>query len=138
MGTLTRGIVAERAGVNSETVRYYEQRGLIPTPARSKSGYRLYTEDYIERIQFIKRVQELGFSLVEANELLSLRVDAEADMIEVKKMIEAKVADVKEKLRDLGRMKAALQALSSSCCGQGSMAECPILDALRGDNVTTD
>lgn len=137
MSTLTRGMVAERAGVNSETVRYYEQRGLIPTPARSKAGYRLYTEDYIERIRFIKRVQELGFSLIEADELLSLRVDTEADMVEVKKIVEAKVADVEEKLRDLERMKAALQTLSSSCCGQGSMAKCPILDALRGDSVPT-
>lgn len=131
MGTLTRGTLAERAGVNSETVRYYEQRGLIPKPARSRAGYRLYTEDYVERIQFIKRVQELGFSLIEAGELLGLRVDADVDMVEVKKMVEVKLADVEEKIRDLERMRAALLSLSASCCGHGPISDCPILDALQ-------
>ncbi len=63
MKTMTRAIVARRTGVNIETVRYYEQRELIPKPARSAAGYRVYSEDYVERIRFIKRAQELVFTL---------------------------------------------------------------------------
>lgn len=137
MGNLTRGVVAQRAGVNSETVRYYEQRGLIPAPTRSEAGYRIYTEDYIERIQFIKRAQELGFSLKKIEELLQLRVDAGADMGEVKVLVEEKIDDVEEKIRDLKRMKKALSSLAASCCGQGSTSACPILDAMKGEVVAS-
>lgn len=133
MGNLTKGVVAQRAGVNSETVRYYEQRGLIPAPNRNEAGYRIYTEDYIERIQFIKRAQELGFSLKKIEELLQLRVDAGADMGEVKVLVEEKIDDVEEKISDLKRMKKALSSLAESCCGQGSTSACPILDAMKGE-----
>ena len=131
MQTMTRGEIARRTGVNIETVRYYEQRGLIPRPSRSASGYRTYTEDYVERILFIKRAQELGFTLQEIVELLSLRVDPEMDRGEVKQRAEAKLADIEEKIRTLQRMKRALTKLTAACDGCGSTNECPILEALE-------
>ncbi|RMD87435.1 MAG: MerR family transcriptional regulator, partial [Candidatus Dadabacteria bacterium] len=79
MPGLTIGKVATQAGVHVETVRYYEQRGLIPKPPRSAAGYRVYSEPYVERIRFIKRAQELGFTLKEIKELLFLRLDPDTD-----------------------------------------------------------
>ncbi len=131
MQTMTRGEVARRTGVNIETVRYYEQRGLIPRPPRSASGYRKYTEDYVERIRFIKRAQELGFTLQEIVELLSLRVDPDTDRGEVKQRAEAKLAHIEEKIRDLERMAQALTTLVATCSGCGPTSECPILEGMQ-------
>jgi len=131
METLTRGEVAERTGVNIETVRYYEQRGLIPAPSRSPAGYRKYTDDYVERIRFIKRAQELGFTLKEIVELLSLRVDPDSDRADVRRRAEAKTADIEEKILDLQRMRNALISLVATCDGCGPASDCPILDAME-------
>lgn len=129
---MTRGEVAKRAGVGSETVRYYEQRGLIPEPSRSAGGYREYTERYVERIRFIKRAQELGFTLKEIKELLSLRVDPGVDCGAVKRRTQMKIAHVEEKMQDLERIRAALVDLAAACSGRGPTSECPILEAMRG------
>ena len=138
MQTMTRGEVALRTGVNIETDRYYEQRRLIPKPPRSASGYRKYTEDYVERIRFIKRAQELGFTLKEIQELLSLRVDPDTDRDEVKQRAEAKIADIEEKISDLERMKHALAVLAAACSGCGPTSECPILEGMQGEEVLHD
>ena len=138
MKTMTRAIVARRTGVNIETVRYYEQRELIPKPARSAAGYRVYSEDYVERIRFIKRAQELGFTLKEIVELLSLRIDPDTDRGEVKQRAEAKLADIEGKIRDLERMKQALTMLATACSGCGPTSECPILEGMQGEEVLRD
>ena len=138
MKTMTRGEVAARTGVNIETIRYYEQRGLIPKPPRTASGYRKYTEDYVERIRFIKRAQELGFTLKEIIELLSLRVDPDTDRSEVKQRAEAKIVDIEEKIHDLERMKHALTNLVATCNGCGPTSECPILEAMESDETFHD
>ena len=130
---ITRGKLARRTGVNIETIRYYEQRGLIPEPPRTASGYRQYTEDYVERIRFIKRAQELGFTLEEIKELLSLRVDPETDRGEVKQRAAAKIVDIEEKICDLERMKHQLKRLVTSCSGRGPTSECPILEAIESE-----
>ena len=101
METLTIGQLAKDAGVNIETIRYYERRGLIPEPPRRKSGYRQYGSDFVLRIQFIKRAQELGFSLNEIDELLALRVDSGTACSEVKHHAEAKIADIEGKIKTL-------------------------------------
>jgi MerR family mercuric resistance operon transcriptional regulator len=136
MENLTIGQLAKKARVNVETVRYYERRGLIPEPPRREAGYRQYSQDAIARIQFIKRAKELGFSLKEISELLSLRVDPDATGGDVKRQTEAKIADVEEKIRSLQRMKKALAKLAASCNGRGPTSECPILEAL--DTETRD
>jgi len=130
MATLTIGKVALRAGVGIETVRFYEREGLIDEPPRAPSGYRQYPESVVPRLQFIKRAKELGFTLNEIKELLSLRLDPETTCADVKQRAEKKIADIEDKLRCLRRMKKALIKLTESCEGRGTVEGCPILDAL--------
>ena len=130
MKNSTIGQLAKKAQVNVETVRYYERRGLIPRPPRRDSGYRQYPQDTFARIQFIKRAKELGFSLKEISELLSLRVDPNTTCGHVKRRAEVKIADVDEKIRALQRIKKALTKLVALCSGQGPTSECPIMDVL--------
>ncbi len=130
MKSMTIGKLAEKAEVGIETIRFYERQGLVPEPPRTESGYRKYPESEVERIRFIKRAQELGFSLAEIKELLSLRVDADTDCGEVRRRAEAKIADVEQKLRDLERIRAALEDLTRACAGRGPTSECPILDGM--------
>lgn len=136
METLTTGQLAKQARVNVETIRYYRRRGLLPDPPRRKSGYRLYSRDAVARIEFIKRAQGLGFSLKEISELLSLRVDPQTTCADVKRRAEAKIADIQEKIKTLGKMKVALVKLSAACRGTGPASECPILEVLDGAEET--
>ncbi len=131
METLTIGQLAEKARVNVETVRYYERRGLIAQPPRRVSGYRQYSWDAVERIYFIKRAQELGFSLKEISELLTLRVDSDTTCDDVRDRAEVKITEIEEKIRDLQEMKKALTKLVAACSGRGPTGECPILEALE-------
>ena len=127
---LTRGQVAAFSGFDRETVRFYEQRGLLADPPRSAAGYRQYSEEDVSRLYFIKRAKELGFSLKEVADLLSLQGRPDVSRAEVRRQAEAKLADIEEKIRDLTRMKAALLQLSRACNAQGSIAGCPIMAAL--------
>lgn len=131
MGSLTIGQVAKKAQVNVETVRYYERRGLIPKPPRRASGYRQYSEETIKRIRFIKHAKDLGFSLREILELLSLRVDAKTTCADIKNKTEAKILDIDAKISNLQRMRKALKKLNKECRGKGSVNECPILEVLE-------
>lgn len=130
MKSLTISQLAKATQVNVETVRYYERRRLIPEPPRRESGYRQYAPDVIDRIQFIKRAQQLGFSLEEIAELLALRVDPQGNAEEVKKRAEVKIAQVEQKIMHLQQMKRALVELAGTCSGQGSTSDCPILAGL--------
>lgn len=134
MKSLTIGRLAREAGVNLETVRYYERRGLLPKPPRSASGYRLFPVEAARRLRFIRRAQELGFSLGEIRELLSLRVSATARSTDVRKRAEAKIADIDAKLRSLDSMKRTLRNLTNACEGCGPIAACPILESLDKEN----
>jgi MerR family mercuric resistance operon transcriptional regulator len=131
MESLTIGQLAKRAQVNVETVRYYERRGLIPKPPRRESGYCQYPQETVTRIQFIKHAKELGFSLKEILELLSLRVGRNTTCGEVKRRAEGKIADIQEKIKTLQRMEKALTRLAKECKGRGPVSECPILEALE-------
>lgn len=129
---LTIGQVARRSGVGIETVRFYEREGLLVQPLRSSSGYRQFNEDVIARLQFIQRAKELGFTLNEIKELLSLRVDEERTCADVLSHAEAKIADIESKIKSLQRMKKALVRMTRECSDRSSDSECPILDALDG------
>lgn len=133
MKNLTIGQLAKKAQVNVETVRYYERRGLIPEPPRRESGYRQYSEDAVARIQFIKHAKELGFSLKEISELLSLKVDPDTTCADVKKRAEMKINDIEEKMQTLKQMKMTLTKLVALCKG-GSSGECSIIKALDSEN----
>lgn len=133
MDGLTIGGVAKRAGVGVETIRFYERKGLLEEPPRRESGYRQYPEEAVARIRFIRRAKDLGFSLREVDELLSLRVDRRTSASEVRTRAEAKIEDIELKLADLARMKAALVELTTCCEGRYAAGECPILEALEGN-----
>lgn len=131
------GQVAERGGVNLQTIRYYEREGLLPEPPRLQSGYRMFPEDTIRRVRFIKRGQELGFTLAEIKELLSLRIDSRRECSDVKRLANAKIADIEEKIRTLEAMKRVLTGLTQICPGSGSSTECPILESIDSAEVLT-
>lgn len=127
---ITTSGLAKQSGVNLETIRYYERAGLLPKPPRSISGYRLFSSDSVRRVRFIKRAQELGFSLREIKELLALRIAPGSTRANVRERAEAKIADIEEKVQHLRAMKKALVRLIESCCGNGPASECPILESL--------
>ncbi len=126
------GQVATRAGVNIDTLRYYERRGLLAEPERRPSGYREYPEETVPIIRFIKRAQDLGFTLNEIEELISLRDGGDGRRRSaVRALAEAKMRDIDQKLARLQAMRSALFGLVESCaCSRGRPA-CPILEALN-------
>jgi len=133
MKGLKVGEVAQRAAVNLQTVRYYERQGLLPKPPRSASNYRLYSEDAVRRVRFVKRAQELGFTLKEVKELLSLRATPRARCADIYKRAEAKIQDIDEKVCMLRAMRKALSSLMSECIGRSPVSKCPILGALDSE-----
>lgn len=130
MEGLKVGEVAKNAGVNLQTIHYYERRGLLPKPPRTNSNYRAYPEDAVLRVRFIKRAQELGFTLKEIEELLSLRARPRARCADVYKRAEDKIRDIDAKVQALQAMRKALSRLMSECVGRSPISDCPILDAL--------
>jgi MerR family mercuric resistance operon transcriptional regulator len=131
MKPLTIGQVASRAGIGVETVRFYERQGLLEEPARKESGYRQYPEEVVARLRFIGRAKELGFTLKEIKELLSLRLDPTTTCADVKRRAQEKIADIEAMVATLQRMKKALVKLTKECSGRGPTSECPILEALE-------
>ena len=126
----TIGALARDARVHVETVRYYEQRGLLKQPRRT-GGWRRYDEEALRVLRFVKRAQELGFSLDEVHELLSLRTSKNArTCANVRTAAKAKLANVEAKLRDLDAIRRTLAALVQSCNTDGAAEACPILGSL--------
>src|SRR5881409_884072 len=128
---LTIGQVADAADVNIQTIRYYERRGLFPTPRRTTSGYRQYAEDAVARLRFIKHAQELGFSLHEIEELLALRVRHGAACDAVERKTRSKIELVQQRIRDLQRMKRTLERLAAAWTARRPTDDCPILEVLE-------
>ncbi len=123
--------VATAADVNVQTIRYYERRGLFPTPRRTPAGYRQYTDDAVTRLRFIKHAQELGFSLHEIEELLALRVRHGAACDAVERKTRGKIDLVQHRIRDLQRMKRTLERLAAACMARRPTDDCPILEVLE-------
>ena len=128
---LKSGQLAKETGINVETLRYYEQRELMPEPPRRESGYRIYPESSVGRIRFIKSAQELGFTLEEIKELLALRVDETATKADVRTHAEEKVAQIDAKIAALTQMRTALTHMIDQCHGEGPTSDCPILEAIE-------
>jgi len=126
------GALAKRAGVGVDTVRYYEREGLLKPMHRLASGYRRYSEHEVSRLRFIRRAQALGFSLTDIRELLAL--SSRRDVARVKVKAKAKLADVEQRIAELQRVHDGLAALIQSCPGHGRSEDCPILQALGGEN----
>jgi MerR family mercuric resistance operon transcriptional regulator len=135
MGALTIGELAKRADVGVETIRFYEREGLVAEPPRRPSGYRQYPPEAVRRVRFIRRAKDLGFTLKEVSELLSLRVDPKTTCADVRKMARRKIAHVEAKMTELLRMKAVLVRLAGSCRGEGPTSTCPIIDLLDEEDA---
>ena len=123
------GTLAEHTGCNKETIRYYEKIGLLPSPPRSNGGRRLYTEDHLKRLTFIRRSRQLGFHLDEIRELLNLVDGGSYTCDEVKELTLTHADEVERKIEDLQKMSSVLREITSKCAG-GKVPECPIIDVL--------
>jgi Cu(I)-responsive transcriptional regulator len=123
------GEAAEQAGVNIQTLRYYERRGLLPRSPRRQSGYRDLPLETVRVVRFIKKAQELGFSLEEVDDLLRLRRDRVRNRRQVRTVAERRLEQVDAKIAQLQRMRAALSQLVRTC-EHGTTPECPIIEAL--------
>jgi Hg(II)-responsive transcriptional regulator len=127
------GEVAAETHVSIQTLRYYERRGLLDAPTRRASGFRQYEADAVQRVRFIRRAQELGFTLQEISDLLTLREDAACSCSVVESRASAALGRIDEKIRDLHRMRVALGRYVTACRDQHAMDECPLLTALGGE-----
>jgi MerR family copper efflux transcriptional regulator len=125
------GSIAEAAGVEVSTVRYYERRGLLAQPARTGSGYRQYEESAVERIRFVRHAQDLGFTLEEIEELLNLRVDDPSSCEAVEQATRAKLRSVDAKIRELRRLRGVLARLVRACEEKEATEQCPVLAMLE-------
>ncbi|MBI4996824.1 MAG: MerR family DNA-binding protein [Rhodocyclales bacterium] len=123
--------LADAAGVGVEAVRYYQGRGLLPEPPRVAGGFREYSADDVQRLRFIKRAQELGFSLDDVAELLSL--SAERDQVRVRELTRRRAAEIRERISRLDAMASALESLADCCACAPKSQSCPIIAALAAD-----
>ncbi|GED34783.1 MerR family transcriptional regulator [Brevibacillus centrosporus] len=132
MNGLTISQVAKSSNVNIETIRYYERRGLISEPPRTDSGYRMFPPRVVQDIEFIKRAQDLGFTLEEIKDLLSAsRGDEEFHSEEMHDFASGKIEEIEKKIRDLNEMKLLLEALVEKCPRSGvPKNQCPIINQL--------
>ena len=129
------GALSKRTGVHIETLRFYERDGLFPPPPRTTGGHRVYDEDHVKRLTFIRRSRELGFTLREVRELLALvdRKDFTCD--EIKELTLGHAGQVHNKIADLKKIETVLRDMAAQC-DRGAVPECPVVDALfSGDSV---
>jgi len=135
---LSIGQVADQAGVNVQTLRYYERRGLLASPERTDAGRRQYPTETVRLIRFIKRAQDLGFTLKEIEELIALRQTRGQDRSKVRRLAAAKLADVDQKIGRLRAIRKAVSTLIESCACRGEALECPILEALDDEQPASE
>lgn len=125
------GAAAEKTGLPAKTIRYYEDIGLL-TADRSTNGYRDYSQTDIHRLRFLKRARNLGFSVAECRQLLSLYDDRERESAEVKAVAQAKLVEIDQKLKELEELRNLLSHLVEHCHGD-HRPDCPIIDGLAGE-----
>lgn len=127
MNSMKIGEVAKLSGTGIETIRFYEREGLLLEPERRPSGYRQYDESTVERLEYIRRAKELGFTLAEIRELLELSFAAHAGCDHIRQRAEAKVADIEGKIRSLQQMKRSLGKIVVQCRVKNSTEDCPLV-----------
>lgn len=123
------GALSERTGCNVETIRYYERRGLLPDPPRTEGGHRVYAEEHLKRLTFIRRSRELGFTLEEVCRLLRMVDGKHYTCGEVRSVTLDHLEDVRGKLADLRKLERVLKQLADRCVGDEA-PDCPIVEAL--------
>ena len=125
------GEVADACDVTSDTIRFYEQEGLIPEPPRfGSSGYRAYPPKVIKRVEFIQNAKDLGFSLDEISELLALRADDSASCARIREVAEQKATELREQIDELEQLAEGLESMTEICPGDVPSNECPFIDML--------
>lgn len=127
--TFSIGELAQQTSTKVETIRYYERIGLLPTPARTGGNYRAYARGHLERLSFVRRGRDLGFSLDEVRELLRLSDDRNQSCADVDRIARLHLAEVERKLADLRALQAELRLMVDHC-QHGTIAECRIIEAL--------
>lgn len=137
LGGMRTSEVAGRAGVNTQTLRYYERRGLLPEPPRSQAGYRDYPVSAIGVLRFVKRAQELGFTLAEVEELLQLADGGPDSCDRASALARAHAASLEAKIADLRRMRASLGELVATCYRPRADRSCPLLQAIESTTQLT-
>jgi MerR family mercuric resistance operon transcriptional regulator len=130
-GGVTIGTLSAATGVHVETIRYYERIGILPAPPRSAAGRRLYEGGHVSRLRFVRKARSLGFTLEEVRHLLELADDGPRSCGNVQALARDHLARVRAKIADLRRMEATLVDISRRC-GEGALADCPIIEALNG------
>jgi MerR family mercuric resistance operon transcriptional regulator len=131
IGELSIGALSKESGVNIETIRYYERIGVMPAPARSAGGYRMYAPDHLKRLRFVRRGRELGFSLDELRGLLHL-VDGHAyTCAEVHALMLKHLTEVRRKIADLRRLERVMASMAAQCT-EDRVPECSVIDAMFG------
>lgn len=128
--SLTIRKLASAAGVNAQTIRYYERSGLFRAAKRTAGGYRQFGPDELRRLLFIRRAQDVGFSLAEIREFLLLRVDDPRSCPAVSRRVEARIDVTEQKIHELQRLLKALKRLRASCVARERTADCPVLEEL--------
>lgn len=126
------GELARRAGISVDAVRFYEERGVLPAAERTPSGYRLFPAAAVERLAFVGRAKNLGFSLDDIVELLSLRECGASDSHRVREKLDERLAEVDRRIGELQRLRGAIASLAGTCDGTRPTSECPILEAFSG------
>ncbi len=134
--TWTRATLAKLAGTGAETLRFYEQKELLEAPPRSASGYRLYREEDLERLHFIRRAQDLGFSLQDIKQILDLTGNIKTPRKTVRDFAEARLSVIREKITHLRAMENALGSLVARCDGKGALKGCPIAEFIGGGQTS--
>ena len=135
--SFTIGELAGRAGVNVQTIRYYERLKLLLPASRKESGYRLYDKEALKKLDFIRQAKDLGFTLDEIKGLLDLRVAPGAACDQVKEKAASKLQTVREKINALMAVEKVLKELVDACEKRESTEECPILKAIDKDEIKT-
>ena len=131
----TIGDLAKATGTKVVTIRYYEQIGLLPAPARTQRNYRVYTEEHSRRLLFIRRCRHLGFTLDQVRDLLQLSSEATQECLAVDRITAEHLADIEQKIADLTRLADELRRLSTCCRGEGLIADCRIIEALSPEGA---
>ncbi len=121
---------ADKCGVNKETIRYYERKNLLKDPPRTESGYRIYSDDDVKRVGFIKRIQELGFSLSEIYKLLGVVDKDEVRCQDMFEFVSRKQEEVQKQIEDLKRIETMLDDLKQRCPDEKQLHSCPIIETL--------
>jgi DNA-binding transcriptional MerR regulator len=131
MNEYTIGILSKKARLSIDTIRFYEKTGILPKSERKPSGFRLYTDDYLKKIDFVKRAKSLGFSLNETKELLNIKVDESTSCQDIEMFLSSKLLEIDSKISELFRIKNSIETLIIKCTNNDNLGSCPIIENLE-------